>query len=159
MAATVQPRFDEVFSYTVGTAESELFRPRLEPRTVAGAFAVGSLQVQPVDVLHGADTILGYVFSHGGRRIAYLTDCKSLPPATVEAVRGADVLVLSALWNEPWEHSAHLSLDEAMALADTLACGRVLFTHMTHSIGLHAETEPQLPPSRALAYDGLVVRV
>ena len=32
-------------------------------------------------------------------------------------------------------------------------------THMSHEIGLHAETEATLPPGVHLAYDGLEVEI
>jgi phosphoribosyl 1,2-cyclic phosphate phosphodiesterase len=47
-----------------------------------------------------------------------------------------------------------MSLEEGIALAESLGPRRVFFTHLSHDFG-HAATQRQLPPSVFLAYDGL----
>ena len=54
-------------------------------------------------------------------------------------------------------HPTHLSVDEAIETADRIGARQTFFTHMTHDI-CHADLDPKLPESTALAYDGLVIR-
>ena len=92
-----------------GTTRPELevrpFRP-LEPVRVLG------LDVTPLPVPHGVTTVFG--FRVGG--LGYVTDGKTLPPGTLEALRGVETLVLNALWwGEP--HPTHFNIEEALAAA------------------------------------------
>jgi phosphoribosyl 1,2-cyclic phosphate phosphodiesterase len=67
-------------------------------------------------------------------------------------LRGLDLLILDGLRREP--HVTHLSIGEAVEVAQQLAPKRTLFTHMCHRLE-HEETNRALPSSMALAYDGL----
>jgi phosphoribosyl 1,2-cyclic phosphate phosphodiesterase len=69
-------------------------------------------------------------------------------------LEGLDTLVLGALRYRP--HPTHLSLDEAVAIAERLSPKRTLFTHMCHELD-HATVNAQLPKTMELAYDGLRV--
>jgi phosphoribosyl 1,2-cyclic phosphate phosphodiesterase len=126
--------------------------PLLELFTVAGPFCIADLDVQPVPVMHGERPILGYRFG----RFAYLTDCSAIPDASWPLLEGLDVLVLDALRERP--HPTHFSLREAIDAASRIGAARTLFTHMCHDLA-HAATCARLPPSMALAYDGLVVEL
>jgi phosphoribosyl 1,2-cyclic phosphate phosphodiesterase len=66
------------------------------------------------------------------------------------------VLVLDALRRKP--HVSHFSVDEAVAMASRIGARRTLFTHMAHDLS-HAETCATLPPTMALAYDGLALDI
>lgn len=152
------PRFHEVFGYTVAAGAPAATLPRVVPVAVGlDAVRIGALEVQPVDVDHGQGSVKGYVFTDGVSRMVYLTDCKSLPKATIGAVRGCDVLIVGALWKEDWRHVGHLNLAEALELALDLDCGETYLTHMTHRMGLHRATQAELPAGVFLGYDGLVV--
>ena len=72
------------------------------------------------------------------------------------ALRGLEVLVLSALFERP--HPLHLSIPEAVATARRLGARRTVLTHLTHETG-HAELAGRLPPGVEPAYDGLVIEV
>jgi phosphoribosyl 1,2-cyclic phosphodiesterase len=54
------------------------------------------------------------------------------------------------------KHATHLSVDEALNMAERIGATRTWFTHMTHDI-LHADLDPRLPEGMALAFDGLVI--
>jgi phosphoribosyl 1,2-cyclic phosphate phosphodiesterase len=153
-----EARFRAIFHYALAEPPPGLTRPRFDVLPLDGApLRFGDLEVQPVAVEHGAETIAGYLFSAHGWRCAYLTDCKELPPATKAAVHGVDVLILGALWDLPRRHAGHLNLAEALELAAELAPRQTYLTHLTHMMGRHAETQARLPPGVALAHDGLVV--
>ena len=115
-------------------------------------FPQGSIQSTLLP--HGAVTTLGLVFAErsSGRRLAYYTDCKRVPPEALALARGADALVLDAL--RPLPHPGHLSIPEAVGVAQEIGAQRTWLTHLTH-LSDHADTEAALPPGILLAYDGL----
>jgi phosphoribosyl 1,2-cyclic phosphate phosphodiesterase len=77
-----------------------------------------------------------------------------MPPAAWPRLRGLRTLVLDMLRYK--SHPTHLTVDEALAIAERVGAERTVFTHMTHDIR-HAELDPQLPTGMALGYDGLVL--
>ena len=107
---------------------------------------------------HGRFEVMGLVFTEAdtGRKLAYYTDCKRLPPEAVELARGADLLVLDAL--RPMPHPTHMTLHEAIEAAGELKVGQTYFTHMTYMID-HERDGQKLPPRMAFAYDGLKVEL
>ncbi|MCP5522120.1 MAG: MBL fold metallo-hydrolase [Verrucomicrobiales bacterium] len=128
-----------------------------DPRVVDGPFELGDLRVTPVALPHGRTTCTGYVFKQGGRkRLAYLTDCKTVPEAAMEVVAGTSAVVLDALRPQP--HPTHLSTAEAVEVCSRLGAERCFFTHLTHDYD-HDVDQAKLPPDITLAYDGLQVRV
>jgi phosphoribosyl 1,2-cyclic phosphate phosphodiesterase len=126
--------------------------PDIRLFTLAGPFSLGHQEIVPVPVLHGRRPILGFRF--GG--FAYLTDCSRVPDSSMPLLRDLDVLVLDALRIRP--HPTHLSLDEAVALAQVLQPGQTYFTHICHDLG-HEATSRTLPDRIALAHDGLRLEV
>jgi phosphoribosyl 1,2-cyclic phosphate phosphodiesterase len=115
----------------------------------AGAFEAGGLEVIPIPVLHHLLPVLG--FRIGG--LAYITDAKTVPPASMELLKGIDVLVVNALRKK--EHLSHLNLTEAVRLVQAIGPRQAWFIHMSHLMGTHAEVDAELPGGIALAYDGL----
>jgi phosphoribosyl 1,2-cyclic phosphate phosphodiesterase len=103
---------------------------------------------------HGGLNTLGLVFTErsSGRKFAYFTDCKLVPPAAVELARGADAVVLDGL--RPLPHPTHMSIAEAVATAREISASATWITHLTH-LNDHAELAASLPPGVAPAYDGL----
>lgn len=127
------------------------------PREVNGPFELGDLRVTPVDLPHGRTTCTGYVFEQAGRkRLAYLTDCKTVPEAAIEVVAGTQAVVIDALRPQP--HPTHLNTAEALAVRARLDAERTFFTHLTHDYD-HDADQAKLPADVTLAYDGLWVRV
>jgi phosphoribosyl 1,2-cyclic phosphate phosphodiesterase len=123
------------------------------PQTVSGPFRVGATELVPLPVPHGRTTTFGYLFMRNGEKlVAYLSDCKELPPAVVEEVRGVDTLILDALRHK--EHPTHMNIQEAIAASEAVQPRRVWFTHLCHDLA-HAEVEPTLPSNTRIAYDGL----
>jgi uncharacterized cofD-like protein len=81
------------------------------------------------------------------------------PPATrqaVDAVMGADLVVLDGL--RPLPHPSHMSIPEAVAVAQDIAAPRTLLTHLTH-LSDHALLAAELPVGIEPAYDGLRVKL
>ena len=107
----------------------------------------------PLMVPHGPISVYG--FRVGG--LGYITDGKTLPPETMEALQGVDVLVLNALWFGR-AHPTHFNVEEAVEAARAVGAARTYLTHLTHRV-THAELEARLPDGVFAAYDGLTVDI
>ena len=117
------------------------------------AFQIGGTRVQPIRIMHAKLPILGFRIGN----IAYLTDVKTIDDKAIEQLHNLDVLILNAL--RPNKHISHLSLDEALEVAEKIGAKQTYFTHMSHDMGLHADVNQLLPENIQLAYDGLEVSV
>jgi phosphoribosyl 1,2-cyclic phosphate phosphodiesterase len=113
---------------------------------------IAGLDVTAVPVPHGPVTVFGYRIGP----LAYITDAKAVPEPALALLRGARVLVINALFRVP--HPSHLSLPEALRVAEAVGADRTYLTHLTHD-NLHAELEAELPAGVMPAYDGLTITV
>lgn len=150
----LESRFSYVFDPAIrpieGTTKPEA---RLVPFHPYREVEVAGFRMLPLPVPHGH--VEAYGFRVGG--LGYITDAKTLPPRTLEALRGVETLVLNALWyGDP--HPTHFTVEEAVAMAREVGAARTYLTHMTHQVR-HAELEERLPDGIRPAYDGLVVEV
>jgi phosphoribosyl 1,2-cyclic phosphate phosphodiesterase len=114
--------------------------------------SIGDVLVTPFTVPHGHFSVTGYRIGP----LAYITDAKSVPEPVYEIVRGARVLVINALFRT--QHPTHLSIPEAIRVAQRVGAERTYFTHLTHE-NFHADLESELPRGIAPAFDGLTVRI
>jgi len=107
---------------------------------------------------HGGVNTLGLIFSErsSGKKFVYYTDCKRVPREAVALAKGADVVVLDGL--RPELHPSHMSIPEAVAVAQEIGAPLTLLTHMTHSID-HPIQCAELPPGITLSYDGLKLKL
>jgi len=114
------------------------------------------LRVQAFDVDHSSKTrTMGLRFTDaGGRTLAYMPDLAE-PPGS-KLARGADVALLDGSSRDR-PVRGHVPMSESVAAAGKLKAGRMLFTHIGHRTGTHAELEVWLPDGVGVAYDGLVI--
>lgn len=129
--------------------------PRFEIHTIAPFrnFNVAGNTVEALPVMHYRLEIMGFRIGN----LCYVTDCKTMPEQTVDAIKGIDTLVLNALRIEP--HLSHLSLDEALELIERIKPRRAFLTHLSHQMGRHAEAESRLPENVRIAYDNLEIHI
>ena len=141
--------FDDNIRPLPGTTKPQGRAIVIEPRA--------RVRIQDVDVIsvpvpHGPITVFAYRI--GG--LAYVTDAKSVPDDAIALLRGANVLVINALFRRP--HPSHLSLPEAVSVAEAIGAERTYLTHLTHD-NFHADLEAELPRGITPAFDGLTVTV
>ena len=141
--------FDEALQAVPGTYKPEgRAHPLVERETVR----IAGFDVTPVRVPHGRTDVFAYRIGD----LAYVTDAKCVPPESLERLRGARVLVINGLFRTP--HPTHLSIPEAVEVADAIGAERAYLTHLTHKYS-HAELEAELPPHVRPAYDGLTITI
>jgi phosphoribosyl 1,2-cyclic phosphate phosphodiesterase len=143
---------ERVFSYTFSADATYPTRARVDLRRLDGPVDVAGVIFTPVPLMHGRLQVTGYRFGNA----AYLTDMNSIPDASFALLDGAGVAVLDALRPQP--HPTHATIADATAWAQKIGARQTWFTHMSHEV-MHAEMDPELPPSIRLAYDGLRVPI
>jgi|SRR5687768_13777303 len=116
-------------------------------------FTIGNLEITPIPVDHGDMAVYGFRIGS----FAYITDAKTIPASSKALLKDLDVLVLNALRFEP--HETHLNIEEAIAIVEELMPRQTYFIHISHDTGLHADTDPILPPGINLGYDGLKLKI
>jgi len=85
---------------------------------------------------------------------AYVTDIKEYDPSIFEELKGVEVLVLSALRDDP--SPMHLTLNDAVEFATKVRAQQTYLTHIAHEID-HSKGNERLPENIRLAYDGLEI--
>jgi len=126
-------------------------KPKLDLIELPAVLQFSGLTILPVEGDHGSMPVTGYRIDG----FAYLTDCKRVPPAAVEVLRGLDTLVINALRRSP-DHPTHMTLSEALAAIEEVAPRRAYLVHMGHEMG-HADLAASLPDNIQPAYDGLTL--
>ena len=114
-------------------------------------FHIDNLKVQPIRLMHAKLPILGFRIGN----LAYMTDVKTIDNKSIEQLKNLDVLVLNAL--RIGKHISHLSLSEALEIAEKIGAKETYFTHISHDMGFHELVNKALPEHVQLAYDGMKV--
>jgi phosphoribosyl 1,2-cyclic phosphate phosphodiesterase len=143
---------------------NESFVATLNPHPIEpeNGFELFGVRITPIRLLHGRLPILGFrieappSLSPGGVAdsplpLAYCTDVSGIPPETWKYLTGLNTLVLDALRHR--KHPTHLTLQDAVNIADRVGARRTWFVHMSHDLP-HEETNQDLPADMRLAHDG-----
>ena len=131
----------------IGLPEANLFAVSKEqPFVVAGG-----IKVTPIAVMHKDLPIFGYRIGD----FSYITDANFISDEEMEKLKGTKTLVINALRKE--KHFSHYCLPEALEVIRRVNPERAFLTHISHSMGLHAEVSKELPDNVQLAYDGLSI--
>jgi phosphoribosyl 1,2-cyclic phosphate phosphodiesterase len=128
------------------TPQLEFHRLTFEPLSVCG------LQVRPFRVWHGETPVMAFRINN----VAFVTDCKAIPPESWPLLEGLDTLVIDALWDEP--HPTHMNVAEALETIEKVRPRRAYFTHVSHRLEYEA-TNARLPDGVELSYDGLRIEL
>lgn len=116
-------------------------------------FKIGHTPVEPVKVMHGQLEIRGYKIG----KMAYVTDCKTLPEESMRQLEGLDLLVINALRQK--EHWTHMNLEQALKVISQVKPRRAVLTHLSHDMGLQADVSATLPMGVEIGVDGVTITV
>lgn len=148
---SLRRRFDYIF------ADENRYpgAPAVAVHTVekGASFRLGSHWVIPIDARHNRLQVFGYRIGD----FAYLTDVKTVEPEEMQRLEGVEVLVVNALRQEA--HHSHFNLEEALGFIRQVRPARAYLTHISHTMGFHAEVEAGLPENVHLAYDDLTLTI
>jgi len=149
----VEHALRRMFSYAFSDDDSLHSRPRLRfERIGTDPFSVAGLNVQPIRLIHGRLSILGYRIGN----VAFCTDVSTIPEESWPLLQNLDVLVLGAIRHDP--HPTHFNVSQAVEVARKLNVRQTYLTHIAHNLE-HEETNASLPEGIALAYDGLTIPI
>ena len=116
-------------------------------------FDIGDIHFIPIKLKHY--TLTCYAFRIG--KFAYVTDLSEISDEAIEKLQGVEYLVIEALQKK--KHYSHLTLDEAIEISRKVGAKKTWFTHCSHSMGLAADVNRELPDGMMLAYDGLKIPI
>ena len=116
-------------------------------------FDIGDMHFIPIKLKHY--TLTCYAFRIG--IFAYVTDLSEISEEAIEKLQGVEYLIIEALQKK--KHYSHLTLDEAIEVSRRVGAKKTWFTHCSHSMGLAADVNRELPEGMMLAYDGLKIKI
>ena len=150
-AAAIKKDYDYAFADNKYIGAPEM---RLHTIDTAAPFEVKGHEIIPINGRHSERFfVTGYRIGP----LAYMTDFKELLDGEEEKLQGIDTLVVNALRFR--EHHSHFNVEEALALINRIKPRVAYLTHMSHEIGLHAETAEKLQEGVFLGYDGLSIEI
>ena len=144
------------FGYCFETPPGSSYPPIVEPyeiepyRRFSVTGAGGTIELDPLQQEHGDIVSLGFRVAG----IAYCPDVSGFPAATLDRLKGLDLLVVDALQYN--RHPSHFSLEQALEYIESLAPARAVLTHMHTPLDYDAvmrETPDHVEPG----FDGLTI--
>lgn len=148
---SLEKRFDYIFTTEDRyPGAPEVFPVEIKENT---NFSIGNQSVVPINIMHGKLPIFGFRIAD----FVYITDAKVIEKEEEEKLKGAKVLVINALREEP--HDLHFSLQDALDFIERVKPERAYLTHISPMLGFHEEVQQKLPENVFVAYDNLVVEI
>lgn len=147
-------RIRSIYAYAIGARPAFRGYPAFMLHQMPPVLDLGVGTITTTVLPHGRLQVLGLVFEERatGSKLAYYTDCKEVGPEARKLAEGAGVVVLDGLRQKP--HPTHMSISEAVKVAEAIGSERNYLTHLTHTVD-HGPMEGELPATVRLAYDGL----
>jgi phosphoribosyl 1,2-cyclic phosphate phosphodiesterase len=127
-------------------------KPQIDLLEISLPFIAAGIKIIPIPVLHGQIAIFGYRVGD----FAYVTDCSSIPPDSLELLKNLKLLILGVLRFRP--HPTHFNLDQGLEIIQYLKPELCLLTHLAHDFK-HQEVNQRLPQGVELAYDGQRIEI
>lgn len=149
-ANEIKTRYDYIFSKK--RSQDKLI-PKLALKVLEGERGVVDflrLKISYFTYTQAGMPVNGYRFGN----LAYVSDIRHYPETILEDLSGVEVLVLSALRDQP--SPMHFSISEAVNFAAKVGASQTWLTHIAHEVD-HESVNGRLPSNIQLAYDGLVV--
>ncbi len=118
---------------------------------------LGEVYITTVPLVHSKPT-LGYCIEHDGARLAYLSDCSELPPATLAFLQSwqPHTICLDCTFPPGAEQPRnHFDLLGAVAVSQRFPDSEMVLMHIGHKLDTWLQDRPDaLPVEMKLAYDG-----
>jgi phosphoribosyl 1,2-cyclic phosphate phosphodiesterase len=150
--ADVLRELEQRFGYAF--AQSDFYRPIVEPRELGEALGFGDARTRFVDQPHGRTQSLGIRFDEAGYSVAYAIDFSDLTGDMAALYEGVDVWIADCLTRRP--HPTHAHLDGVLGWARELRIGQLYLVHMGNGLD-YRSLVAELPDWAAPAYDGLEI--
>lgn len=109
-------------------------------------FSVGEVHITPVPLVHSKPT-LGYCIEYKDAKLAYLTDTRELPPATVSFLKEwrPHTICLDCTYPPGIEGKRnHFDLNEAIAIGADYPDSNIVLMHISHHFDEWLMTHPSL---------------
>lgn len=142
------------FGYCFKTPAGSNYPPILAEHRLTPGVSVtidgqgGPIEVLPFEQDHGDIVSIGFRFGN----VAYSTDLKRLPPASIAALEGLDIWIVDALRKSP--HPSHMNLEESLAWIERIKPKRAILTDM-HTDLDYQTLRRTLPAHIEPGYDGM----
>lgn len=151
-------RVAAMFPYAIGDRPVSKGYPAFKLVNIPPVLEFSQGRIYSTLLPHGPVNTLGLVFEEksSGKKFAYFSDCKTVPPEAVALAKGAAAVCLDGLRPDP--HPTHMSITEACAAATDIGSKTNYLTHMTHSVD-HEIWSKKLPAGVQLAYDGVRLKL
>ena len=132
--------------------EKQGYKPIMKAKVIKKNFSIiknkTKLRIKAFDVTHGLINSTAYVMD----KIAYLSDCNSVPVKNLKYLKNLNYLILDCLKID--KHPTHFNLDEALSLINLVKPKKAILTNL-HTDLDYFELKKKLPKNIVPAYDGL----
>lgn len=131
------------------------------PQKKYSNFQLDELKVLPLPLIHSKPTF-GYVFEFNGKRLAYLTDTKGLPPKVIDVLAelNPNVIVIDCSYRPGFDGKGHNNLDDILSIQQQLKSEAIVLTHIGHDMDVWLKEHPNaLPKGISAGFDGMEILV
>lgn len=128
-----------------------------KPQKKFQSFELAGVTVTPLPLIHSKPTF-GYLFEYFGKRVAYLTDTKGLPPLTQKMLidQSLDVMVIDCSFAPGLDKKGHNNLNEVIAISNAVRPKKTVLTHIGHDFDIWLQKHANdLPTDFVAGYDGM----